>query len=433
MMVSVQTLNGLERRVEVSVPAARVSQEIDARLLRVSRTARINGFRPGRAPIHVVRQHYGAQVREEVLGDLVRETFAAAVQQEKLSPVGTPQIQPLAADPGGDLKYAALFEVYPQIQVAGVETLEIARLQADVAEADVDTMIESLRKQRPNWLEVARPSQDGDRVTVDFDGTLDGVPFEGGSGKDIVFPLGAGRMLSDFEAGVRGAAAGEAKRFPVTFPADYGNANLAGKVAEFAVTVTKVEEPQPAALDDEFCKAFGVEEGGVEALRREVRANMERELSRTIAARLKAQVMDKLLEANPFDVPRALLESEIREMQVDALRRAGVQNSRQLPPREPFEQNARRRVALGLLLNELIRAQGLEPDAARVEARLDDLVAGFDDQEKARQQYLQNEQALRQLQMMALEDQVVDWLLGRAKVTEQVTSFKELMNFGAAG
>jgi trigger factor len=246
-----------------------------------------------------------------------------------------------------------------------------------------------------------------------------------------VFPLGAGRMLSDFESGVRGAAAGESRSFPVTFPADYGKADLAGKTAEFAVTVSKVEEPQPAALDDEFCRAFGVEEGGVDALRREVRANMERELSRTVAARVKAQVMDRLLEANPLELPKALLEAEIRDMQVEMMRRMGAQHARQLPPPQQFEQNARRRVALGLLLNELIRAQGLEPDATRVESRLDDLVAGFDDTDEARQKYLQNEQALRQLQMMALEDQVVDWVLERAKVTEQATTFKDLMNFGA--
>jgi len=432
MMVSIQTLSGLERRMEVAVPAAQVSQEIDARLLRVSRTARINGFRPGKAPIHIVRQHYGAQVREEVLGELVRSSFADAVQQEKLRPAGGPRIEPLAAEVGGDLKYAALFEVYPEINLQGIEGMEITRPAAEVLEADVDAMIESLRKQRPEWVEVTRGCQDGDRVTVDFEGRLDGQPFEGGSGKDIVFPLGAGRMLADFEAGLRGAATGEERTYPIVFPADYGKAELAGRTAEFTVTLRKVEEPRLPELDEEFCRAFGVEEGGVEALRREVRANMERELAQTIAARLKAQVLDKLLAANPLDLPRVLLDAEIRDMQLESMRRMGAQNARQLPPRESFEAGARRRVALGLLLNDLVRAQGIEPDATRVEARLDQLVMTAGDPEAARQQVLQNEQALRQLQMMTVEDQVVDWLVERAQVTEQRTTFRDLMNFGAA-
>lgn len=433
MMVSIQSLSSLERRMEVAVPAARVSREIDARLLQVSRTARINGFRPGKAPIHVVRQHHGAQVREEVLGELVRATFADAVQQEKLRPAGGPRIEPISAEAGGDLKYAALFEVYPEISLQGTEAMELTRPVAEVSEADVDTMVESLRKQRPDWVEVARGCQDGDRITVDFAGLLDGEAFEGGEAKGIVFPLGAGRMLADFEAGLRGAAAGETRTFPVAFPVDYGNTNLAGRTAEFTVAVQKVEEPQLPALDEEFCKAFGVEEGGVDALRREVRANMERELGQTIVARMKSQVMDRLLAANPLELPRVLLDAEIREMQMEAMRRTGARNARQLPPRESFEQSARRRVALGLLLNEIIGTQGIEPDAARVEARLDELVMATADPDAARQQYLQNEQALRQLQMMTLEDQVVDWLVTRAKVTEQPITFRELMNFGATG
>lgn len=432
MMVSIQTLSGLERRMEVAVPAAQVSQEIDARLLRVSRTARINGFRPGKAPIHIVRQHYGAQVREEVLGELVRSSFADAVQQEKLRPAGGPRIEPITAETGGDLKYAALFEVYPEISLNGIEAMDITRPAAEVTEVDVDAMIDSLRKQRPNWAEVTRGCQDGDRVTVEFEGRLDGQPFEGGSGKDIVFPLGAGRMLADFESGLRGATAGETRTYPIVFPADYGKADIAGRTAEFTVTVRKVEEPQLPALDEEFCRAFGVEEGGVEALRSEVRANMERELAQNIAGRLKTQVLDKLLAANPLDLPRVLLDAEIRDMQLETMRRMGAQNARQLPPRESFEAGARRRVALGLLLNELISAQGIEPDAARVEARLDQLVMTAGDPDAARQQFLQNEQALRQLQMMTVEEQVVDWLVERAQVTEQRTTFRDLMNFGAA-
>jgi len=431
MMVSVEALKGLERRMQVSVPASRVEQQVDKRLLNVSRTARIKGFRPGKAPIHVVRKHYGAQVREEVVGDLIRETFAEAVQREQLVPAGGPRIEPVATDKGGDLKYNATFEVYPKFEISGVEGMELMRPKASVADSDVDTMIESLRKQRPNFVPVERASADSDRLTIDFEGRLDGEPFEGGKAEGHQFVLGAGRMLKDFEEGIRGAAAGETRTFDVAFPADYPAKNLAGKTARFTVTVKAVDEVQLPEVDDEFCKAFGVDEGGVEALRAEVRENMERELAQAIRNRLKAQVMDKLLAANPLELPSVLVEQEIRDLQVEALRRMGARSARQLPPREPFEANAKRRVALGLLLNEAIRKSGIKLDAGRVQARLDDLVAGFEDPAAAREQYTGNEGALRQLQMMVLEDQVVDHIVAAAKVTEQPATFKDIMNFGA--
>jgi len=431
MMVSVEALKGLERRMQVSVPASRVEQQVDKRLLNVSRTARIKGFRPGKAPIHVVRKHYGAQVREEVVGDLIRETFAEAVQREQLVPAGGPRIEPVATDKGGDLKYSATFEVYPKFEISGVEGMELMRPKASVADSDVDTMIESLRKQRPNFVPVERASADSDRLTIDFEGRLDGEPFEGGKAEGHQFVLGAGRMLKDFEEGIRGAAAGETRTFDVAFPADYPAKNLAGKTARFTVTVKAVDEVQLPEVDDEFCKAFGVDEGGVEALRAEVRENMERELAQAIRNRLKAQVMDKLLAANPLELPSVLVEQEIRDLQVEALRRMGARSARQLPPREPFEANAKRRVALGLLLNEAIRKSGIKLDAGRVQARLDDLVAGFEDPAAAREQYTGNEGALRQLQMMVLEDQVVDHIVAAAKVTEQPATFKDIMNFGA--
>jgi trigger factor len=431
-MVSVEALKGLERRLQVSVPASRVEQQVDKRLLNVSRTARIKGFRPGKAPIHVVRKHYGAQVREEVVGDLIRETFAEAVQREQLVPAGGPRIEPLAADKGGDLKYAATFEIYPKIELTGVEGMELIRPKASVADADVDAMLESLRKQRPEFVPVDRPSVDGDRLTINFEGKLDGEPFEGGKAEGHQFELGAGRMLKDFEEGVRGATAGETRSFDVAFPDDYPAKNLAGKTAQFAVSVTAVEETKLPEVNDEFCKAFGIEEGGVEALRAEVRDNMERELGQAVRGRMKTQVMDKLLAANPLDLPTVLVEQEIRDMQLETLRRMGARSARQLPPREPFEANARRRVALGLLLNEVIRSASIQVDAAQVQARLEEMVAGFDDPESARKQYVENEGAMRQLQMMVLEDQVVDHVVGKANVTEQLAAFKDIMNFGAA-
>ena len=268
-MVSVETLPGLERRLEVSVPATRVRQQVDARLLKVSRSARIKGFRPGKAPIHVVRKYYGREVREEVVSDLIRETFAEALRQEKLQPAGGPRIEPQKTGEPDDLRYTATFEIYPQIELKDVGGIQLTRPTAAVSDADVDTMIESLRQQRPVWNEVARACKDGDRITIDFEGRIDGEPFDGGKSENLVIVLGAGRLLPDFEAGVRGAPAGENREFDLRFPDEYPAKHLAGKTARFKATVLKVEESSLPEVDAAFCEAFGVTDGGIEALRTE--------------------------------------------------------------------------------------------------------------------------------------------------------------------
>ncbi len=431
MMVSVEALAGLERRMQVSVPANRVRQQVDARLLKVSRTVRIKGFRPGKAPIHVVRKHYGLQVRDEVVSDLIRETFAEALQQEKLLPAGGPRIEPLKTDQPDDLRYTATFEIYPQFEVKNVAAIRLTRPTAAVTDADLDTMIESLRTQKSDWTEVERGCKDGDRVTLDFDGRIGGEGFEGGQSENLAVVLGAGRLLPDFEAGVQGAAAGETREFDLRFPDGYQAKQLAGKTARFSATMRKVEEAKLPEVDAAFCEAFGVTEGGVLALRTEVRENMERELAQAVQARIKSQVLDQLLAANPIALPKALIEAEIRDMQMDMLRRMGARDARKLPPREPFEQPARRRVALGLILNDVIRQAGIRPDATQVQNRLDEIVAGFADPEAARRQYLESEAATRQLQMSVLEDQAVAWVTSVAQITDQPGTFKEIMNFGA--
>jgi len=433
MMVSVETLAGLERRLQVQVPATRVKQQVDARLLKVSRTARIKGFRPGKAPIHVVRKHYGPQVRDEVMSDLIRETFAEALRQEKLQPAGGPRIEPLKSGEPDDLRYTATFEIYPQFELASLSTLKLTRPTASVTDGDLEAMIESLRRQRPNWTEVDRGCGDGDRITLDFEGKINGEAFDGNQNENMQIVLGAGRLLPDFENGVRGARAGESRDFDLRFPDEYPAKAVAGQTAQFHATVKKVEESSLPEVNDQFCEAFGVTEGGLEALRAEVRENMERELAQNIQARVKTQVMDQLLAANPIAVPKALVEAEIRDMQMELLRRTGARDPRQLPPRENFDQPARRRVALGLILNEVIRQAGIKPDAAQVQARLDEIVVGYSDPDEARRQYLQNEAATRQLQMSVLEDQAVAWVTGVAQVTDQPSSFKDIMNFGADG
>jgi trigger factor len=430
MMVSVETLSGLERRLQVEVPATRVRQQVDARLLKVSRTARIKGFRPGKAPIHVVRKHYGPQVRDEVVSDLIRETLAEALRQEKLQPAGGPRIEPQKTEQPDDLRYTATFEVYPQFELKNIASIGLVRPTATVTDGDLEVMIESLRQQRPVWTEVERGCRDGDRITIDFEGKIGGVPFDGGKSENLVNILGSGRLLPDFEQGVRGAAAGEKLEFDLRFPDDYQVKTLAGKTARFQAILRKVEESHLPEVDAAFCEAFGVTEGGIEALRAEVRENMERELAQAINARMKGQVMDQLLAAHPIAVPNALVESEVRDMQMEMLRRSGTRDARQLPPRDTFVKTARRRVALGLILNEVIRQAAIQPNAAQVQARLDEIVSGFSDPDEARRQYLQNEAATRQIQVAVLEDQAVAWVISQAKVTDQPGSFKDIMNFG---
>jgi len=431
MMVSVEKLPGLERRLDVSVPATRVRQQVDARLLKVSRTARIKGFRPGKAPIHVVRKHYGRDVQQEVISDLIRETFAEALQQEKLQPAGGPRIEPQKTGEPDGLRYTATFEVYPQVELVDPAGIRLTRPTASVSDGDIDTMIESLRRQRPDWTDVARGCGDGDRVTIDFEGRIGGEAFEGGKSENLNVVLGAGRLLPDFEKALRGAIADEKREFDLRFPDEYPAKHLAGKTARFQAIVRKVEASSLPEIDATFCEAFGVTEGGIEALRAEVRDNMERELAQAVQARLKSQVMDQLLAANPIAVPKALVEAEIRDMQVELMRRAGQRDARQLPPRERFEPAAKRRVALGLILNEVIRRADIKPDATQVQSRLDELVSTYADPDEARRQYLQNEAATRQLQMSVLEDQAVAWVVAAAQVTDEPASFKDIMNFGA--
>jgi len=431
MQISVESTGALERRMEVSVPKEQIEQAIDARLKQVSRTAKLKGFRPGKAPIKVIRQQFGAQVRQEVLSDLMQSSFAQAVTEQKLNPAAGPRIEPITASPGEDLKYRAIFEVFPEITLARIDGLAVTRPTAEVGESDMEAMVQNLREQRPRFEAVERESRETDRVTMDFEGQIDGHPFEGSKGEDVAVILGGGRMLKDFETGITGLKAGEHKTIDVGYPADYHNKALAGKTARFDVHVKKVEEKQLPPLDDAFCREYGVTEGGMEQLLSEVGDNMRRELAQNIRGRLKTQVLDRLLEANPVEVPKALVDNQVREMQIDTARRIGAKDASQIPPPEPFVEPARRRVALGLLIGEIIKSRNLELDRAKVDERLNEMASTYPDPDSILKAYRQNPEALRQVESMVLEDQVIDYLLERAQVTDQPATFKELMNFGA--
>ena len=432
MQVSVSTVSGLERRIEVSIPAARVSAEVEARFKQLSRTARLKGFRPGKAPLPVVRQQFGAQVQSEVVGDLLRDSYAQAVSQQNLKPATDPRIEQVSADPGADMRYVAVIEIFPEFSVNSVSELSIERPTAKIEDKDLEAMIETMRKQRPDFIAVDRAAIDGDRVTVDFEGRIDGETFQGGSANGIPFVIGQGRMLKEFEDGAKGAKTGETKTVTVNFPTDYGSEAVAGKTAIFTVTVQKVEEQKLPELDDEFCAAFGITEGGIEALRKEVLESMERELESAIRSKVRTQVLDKLHDANPIEVPKGMVAETVQGMQIDFARRMGIRDPQQLPAPEAMQEPARRRVALGLVVGELVRTQGIKVDRERLNQKLNEAVGMHPNPDELRRQYLQNAEAMRQLESAALEDQLIDWVLSQAKVTDVPSTFSELTGFGKA-
>jgi len=432
MQVSLTATGGLERRLEVAIPAAEVDGEVSQRLKKISRTARLKGFRPGKAPIAVIRQQYGDQVHGEVVSDFMRSSFSEAVAREKLNPAGGPRIEPIAMGPGTDLKFAAVFEVLPEVKLKPVADLEVEKPVASVGDQDLEAMLDTLRKQRPVFNEVTRAAAVNDRVTVDFTGTIDGVEFDGGSGNDVAIVIGSGRVMKEFEDALVGAKAGDTREFQATFAADHANAKLSGKQATFSVKIGKVEEQLPAPLDEEFAKSFGIPDGSLDSLRAEVRANMERELNEAIRQKMRAQILEGLYAQNPLELPRQMVEEQIQELQVEMLRRAGVRDAKQLPPREPFEQPARRRVALGLLMSELVRNAGLKVNRETVQQKINELASSYSNPEEVRRAYLQNPEMMRQIESQALEQQAIDWVLGQAKVTDKPSSFSEITKFGQA-
>jgi trigger factor len=430
MQVSVTATGGLERRLEVAIPAAQVDGEVAQRLNKISRTARLKGFRPGKAPIAVIRQQYGDQVLGEVVNDLMRSSFSEAVAREKLNPAGGPRIEPIAMGPGTDLKYAAVFEVLPEVRLQPLADISVEKPVASVSDADLATMIDTLRKQRPTFSEVARGAAANDRVTVSFKGTIDGVAFDGGSGENVAITIGSGQVMKEFEDALVGASAGDSREADATFGADHPNKDLAGKTAHFAIQIGKVEEQRPAALDEEFARSFGIADGSLDSLRSEVRANMERELSEAIRQKVRNQVLEGLYKANPIELPRQMVDERVQELQVEMLRRAGVRDAKQLPPREPFEEAARRRVALSLLMGEVVRAANLKVSRESVQEKLNEVAASYSKPDEVRRAYLQNPDMMRQIESQVLEAQAIDWVLGQAKVTEKPATFSDLTQFG---
>jgi trigger factor len=437
MPANVETLGTLERRVSMSVPLQDIERQVEAKLKQLARNVKMPGFRPGKVPMKLVAQTYGPQVRNEVLGDAVQKSFSDAVREANLRVAGYPKIEPKEkpADAAPTaLEFSATFEVYPDVKVGDLAAASIEQPKATVDDAAVDRTIEVLRKQRARFVEASRPARDGDRVTVDFQGTLGGQPFEGGKAENFALTLGEGRMLPEFEAAARGMSAGERKSFALKFPADYHAKDVAGKDAEFEIAVKRVEEPQLPALDAEFAKALGVADGDLAKMRGEIRANVERETKKRVDARLKSQALDALLAATPVELPKSLIQMEAQQLVERAaadLQQRGVKLDQVPLAPQHFEETARRRVALGLIIAELARAEGLQPKPAEVRAMVEQEAQSYESPAEVVKWFYMQPQRLSEMEAMALEANVVKWILSKAKVTEKQLSFDELMGAGS--
>jgi trigger factor len=426
--VSMETGQRLERRLQVRVPAQRIEREVQDRIRSVSRTANIKGYRPGKVPESVIRQRFGEQVRREVVQDVVQSTYNEALSRQQLRPVGDPQIDagPEAGTEGGDLVYTASFEVFPEFTVQGLAALSVSRPEPAFDDADVDFVTENLRRQRAHWHAADRGARSGDRVVVDFQGRMNGAPLEGGSGEKVAIVLGEGRMIPDFETQLIGVKAGEKREIKVKFPADYPNAALAGQPAEFSIQVGEVAEEHLPEIDQEFIRSFGVESGVQEDFIRDIRNNMASEFAARSRAEIKRQLLEMLLQANPIDIPVALVEQEATSLQADAMRNLGISDAGAAPSLESFRETAERRVRLGLLIGAVIREQQIVVDRDKVRDRIDQLSGGYEKPEEIRRLYYQTAQLLTQVENSVLEEQVIDWLAGQAQVVPKPMPFRSL-------
>jgi trigger factor len=431
MQVSIETLEGLERRMTVQVPSDTIAQAVEKKLRDLSKTVRIDGFRPGKVPLKVIQQKYGAPVRQEVIGDMIESSYREAITQEKVRPAGMPNIESIDSEGEDEVSYTATFEVYPEIGQLELESIKIERTIAEVNDADLEAMLQKLREQSKKWSEVNRAAKEGDQVLVDFEGRVDGELFEGGTGKDMPVEIGAGQMLEDFETGLKGISAGEEKVIKVNFPKDYHGKEVAGKKAEFTLKATRVSEAHLPDIDEEFAKKFGVEDGDLDKFRANVRVNMEKELSQKLKSLNKNAVMTGLLEANQIIAPSALVAEEVKSLKMQAAQRMGKDMASfddSSLPGDLFEEEGQKRVQLGLLVNEVVKSEKIELDPSKLEIALAELATSYEQPEQVKEYYRHNQEARASLESMVLEDQVVNHILDKATVTDKQSNFDDLMN-----
>jgi trigger factor len=434
MQANVQTLGALERRIDLTVPATEIEKEVSTRLSKLARTVRMPGFRQGKVPLKMVAATYGAQVQAEVLNDKVGAAFNDAVTSSKLRVAGSPRLEPREVAESKDLAFSATFEVYPDIKLGDLANTEVQRAVCDVGDAQIDSTIEIMRRQRATYDAVDRPAADGDRVTVDFVGSVDGTKFDGGSGTDFPFVLGQGKMLPEFEVAVRGMTSGQTKTFPLTFPADYRATELAGKLASFDVTVKKVEQATLPLIDADFARSLGVADGDLGKMRSEIKTNLEREVKSRLKSRTKDSALAALLASTSFDVPKSLVEADtqrLMEMARNDLVARGIDAKEAPLPAEMFTPQAERRVRLGLLLAELVRTESLQAQQQQIRKAIEEIAQSYERPAEVIQWYLGNRERLSEIEAAVMEDNVVEWVLSHARTVDTTVQFDELM--GNAG
>ena len=433
MSVQVETLDKLERRITLTLAAADIGQEVDTRLKRLARTVKADGFRPGKVPMSVVAQRYGYSVQYEVLNDQVGRAFSDAASAAQLRVAGAPKITQKEQAPEGFMAFDATFEVYPEVKISDLATVDLEKVTSEVTDEAIDRTVEILRKQRRTFT--IRPAtegaQEGDRVTIDFEGKIDGEPFSGGKADGFQFIIGEGQMLEQFDLGVRGLKVGDSKTFPLQFPADYQGADVAGKEADFLVTMKKVEAAHLPQVDDAFAKTLGIKDGTVEALRADVRKNLEREVKFRVLSRNKAAVMEALVKAAELDVPNALVEGEVERMVGNAradLKKRGVKDADSAPiPAEIFQEQAQSRVRLGLVVAELVRANSLQARPEQLQKHIEEVSQSYEKPAEVMRYYLSDRERMAEVEAIVVEGNVADFVMSRAKISEKVLPFDELM------
>jgi len=432
MQVSLETTGSIGRKMTVAVPAERIDQEVEKRLKSLVKRVRLDGFRPGKVPYSVVKQRYAASVHQDVVGEVLEQSFREASSQEQLRVAGLPSIDLVSSlKQGQPLEYVATFQVYPEFEIADVSGLALTRVVADVEAGDIDKMLEVIRNQQREWSEVTRAAGEGDRVLLDFEGSLDGTAFDGGCYEDYLVEVGSGRMLPDFEAALVGMSAGDEKVADVAFPEDYQAENLKGRTAQFRLKVKRVDESRLPELDEAFIRQFGIEDGSMETFRVEVGKNMRRELGNALRNRLKQQVMDGLARLHEIEVPEALVQDEAVQVRDEFLRNSGLNPDDSKAggiSAELFKPQAERRVKLGLIVGEVIRKHNIQLDQARVDTMLESLAASYEEPEALMAYYRQTPQAMQSVQAAVMEDMIVDWVVERAKVEEETRDFDAVMN-----
>ena len=433
MAVNVETLDKLERKMTLTLPVSVIQSEVDSRLKKLARTVKMDGFRPGKVPMNVVAQRYGYSVHYEVMNDKVGEAFATAANEANLRVAGQPRITEKEDGADGQLSFDAVFEVYPDVQIGDLSTAEVEKLTAEVSDAAIDKTVDILRKQRRTFAQRAhdQAAQESDRVTVDFEGKIDGEPFSGGKAEDFQFIVGEGQMLKEFEEAVRGMKAGESKTFPLAFPEDYHGKDVAGKTADFLVTIKKIEAAHLPEVNEALAKSLGIEDGSVESLRADIKKNLEREVKFRLLARNKTAVMDALVAKAELDLPRAAVQAEVERLLEGAraeLKQRGIKDADKAPiPDDVFRPQAERRVRLGLVVAELVRSNELHAKPEQLRAHVEELAASYEKPADVMRWYFSDKRRMAEVEAVVIENNVAEFVLGKAKVTEKAVSFDELM------